>query len=109
MERICEELKVVGKDLGEKVKALIHEGNVRRLIIRDEKGHTFMEIPVTIAAVGAIVAPLLAALGALAGMVAHFTVVVERTPEHPSEARAHSRPCCCRGRRRGRPRPVRLP
>lgn len=85
MERICEELKVVGKDLAEKVKALIHEGNVRRLIIRDEKGHTFMEIPVTIAAVGAIIAPLIAALGALAGMVAHFTVVVERTPEHPAE------------------------
>ncbi|MGC9969110.1 MAG: DUF4342 domain-containing protein [Bryobacteraceae bacterium] len=88
MERICEELKVVGKDLAEKVKALIHEGNVRRLIIRDEKGHTFMEIPVTVAAVGAIVAPLIAALGALAGMVAHFTVVVERAPEHPRESQS---------------------
>jgi hypothetical protein len=44
-----------------------------------------MEIPVTIAALGAIVAPLIAALGALAGMVAKFTVVVERTPEHPTE------------------------
>jgi hypothetical protein len=88
MERICEELKVLGKDLVEKVKALIHEGNVRRLIIRDEKGHTFMEIPVTIAAVGAIIAPLLAALGALAGMVAHFTVVVERVPEHPAEGQS---------------------
>lgn len=85
MEQICEELKVLGKDLVEKVKALIHEGNVRRLIIRDEKGHTFMEIPVTIAALGAVIAPLLAALGALAGMVAHFTVVVERMPDHPSE------------------------
>ena len=85
MERICEELKVLGKDLVEKVKVLIHEGNVRRLIIRDEKGHTFMEIPVTIAAAGAIIAPLLAALGALAGMVAHFTVVVERVPEHPPQ------------------------
>ena len=72
MERICEELKVLGKDLVEKVKVLIHEGNVRRLIIRDEKGHT-------------IIAPLLAALGALAGMVAHFTVVVERVPEHPPQ------------------------
>lgn len=85
MERFCEELKVLGKDLAEKVKALIHEGNVRRLIIRDEKGHTFMEIPVTIAAAGAIIAPLIAALGALAGMVARFTVVVERVPEPPSE------------------------
>lgn len=88
MERICEELKVLGKDLVEKVKVLIHEGNVRRLIIRDEKGHTFMEIPVTIAAAGAIISPLLAALGALAGMVAHFTVVVERVPERPPEGQS---------------------
>jgi hypothetical protein len=88
MERICEELKVLGKDLVENVKVLIHEGNVRRLIIRDEKGHTFMEIPVTIAAAGAIIAPLLAALGALAGMVAHFTVVVERVPEPPPEGQS---------------------
>lgn len=81
MERIYEELKVLGKDLAEKVKALIHEGNVRRLVIKDDKGHTFMEIPVTIAAIGTVLAPLLAAVGALAGMVAHFTVVVERAPE----------------------------
>jgi hypothetical protein len=81
MEKIYEELKVLGKDLVEKVKALIHEGNVRRLVIKDEKGHVFMEIPVTIAAIGTIAAPLLAALGALAGMVARFTVVVERAQE----------------------------
>ncbi len=81
MEKIYEELKVLGKDLVEKVKALIHEGNVRRLVIKDDKGHTFMEIPVTIAAIGTIAAPLLAAVGALAGMVARFTVVVERAPE----------------------------
>jgi hypothetical protein len=82
MERIYEELKVRGKDLAEKVKALIHEGNVRRLVIKDDNGHTFMEIPVAIAAIGTVAAPLLAAIGALAGMVAHFTVVVERAPEH---------------------------
>ncbi len=81
MEKIYEELKVLGKDLVEKVKALIHEGNVRRLVIKDDKGHTFMEIPVTIAAIGTIAAPLLAAVAALAGMVARFTVVVERAPE----------------------------
>ncbi len=81
MEKICEELKILGKDLVEKVKALIHEGNVRRLVIKDEKGHVFMEIPVTIAAIGTIAAPLLAAVGALAGMVGRFTVVVERAAE----------------------------
>jgi hypothetical protein len=83
MEKIYEELKVVGKDLADKVGSLIHEGNVRRLIIKDDKGHTFMEIPLTVAAIGAIIAPLLAAVGALAGMAAHFTVGVERAAEHP--------------------------
>jgi hypothetical protein len=92
MERIYEELKVVGKDLVDKVGSLIHEGNVRRLIIKDDKGHTFMEVPLTFAAIGAIVAPVLAAIGALAGMAAHFTVGVERTsdqppgPPHPPDA-----------------------
>jgi len=73
-----DELKVQAVDLVEKVKELLHETNVRRIIIRDEKGNTFMEIPISIAAVGAIVAPLLAALGTLAALVARFTVVVER-------------------------------
>jgi hypothetical protein len=81
MEKVYEEIKVMGRDLVEKVKSLIHEGNVRRLVIKDDKGHTFMEIPVTIAAIGTVAAPLLAALAALAGMVAHFTVVIERAPE----------------------------
>ncbi len=85
MERIYEELKILGKDLVDKVAALIPEGNVRRLIIKDDKGHTFMEIPVGIAAIGTIAAPVLAALGALAGMIAHFTVVVERVPDQPQK------------------------
>ncbi len=84
MDRVYEELKVLGKDLVDKVQALIHEGNVRRLVIKDDKGHTFMEVPVSIAAIGAIALPLLAALGALAAMVARFTIVVERTPEPPT-------------------------
>ena len=61
-----------------KVRQLIHEGNVQRVIIRDDKGHTFVEIPVTVAAVGVIVVPVLAAVGAIAAMAAHFTIVVER-------------------------------
>ena len=67
-----EELKVQAGELVEKVKELIHEGNVRRIIIRDESGHTFMELPLTVAAVGVIAVPVLAALGALAAMVAKF-------------------------------------
>lgn len=76
-----EEVHVLGKDLVERVKSLIHEGNVRRIIIRDEHGHTFMEIPVTVAAVGAVLAPVLAALGAISALVAKFTVVVVRSDE----------------------------
>jgi len=85
MEKIYEELKVLGKDLADRVGDLIHEGNVRRLIIKDDKGHTFMEIPLTVAAIGVIIAPLLAAVGALASMAARFTIVVERTVEHTPE------------------------
>jgi hypothetical protein len=86
MEKIYEELKVLGKDLVERVGQLIHEGNVRRLIIKDDQGHTFMEVPLTVAAIGAIIAPLLAAVGALAGMAAHFTVGVERAAQKPPAA-----------------------
>jgi hypothetical protein len=73
-----EEVKVLGNELVDKVKALIHEGNVRRIIIKNEQGHTFVEIPVSVAAVGAVFAPVLAAVGALAAMAAHFTIVVEK-------------------------------
>ncbi len=85
-----EEMKVLGKDLAEKVKALIHEGNVRRIIIKDEHGHTFVEIPVTVAAVGVLFAPILAAVAALAAMAAKFTVVVEkaRDGETPADSTA---------------------
>lgn len=75
-----EEIQVLGRDLVEKVRALINEGNVQRIIIRDTQGNTFLEIPVTVAAVGAIAAPVLAAIGALSALVAKFTIVVERRP-----------------------------
>ncbi|MGA2135225.1 MAG: DUF4342 domain-containing protein [Bryobacteraceae bacterium] len=86
-----EEFKVLGKELVDKVQELIHEGNIRRIIIRDDHGHTFMEIPLTIAAVGVIAAPVLAAVSAIAAHLAHFTMVVERvektdTPPPPSPA-----------------------
>ena len=76
-----EEFQVLGRDLVDKVKSLIHEGNVQRIIVKDEQGHTFMEIPVTVAALGVAVAPLLAALGAISALVAKFTLVVERRGE----------------------------
>lgn len=73
-----EEFKVRGKELVDKVGELIHEGNVRRIIVKDEKGNTFVEIPLTVATVGAIAAPVLAGLGAIAALIAHFNIVVEK-------------------------------
>ena len=81
VDQFVEEIQVLGRDLVEKVKALIHEGNVNRIIIKDEKGNTFVEIPVTVATVGAIFAPVLAALGAISALVAKFKIVIERA--HP--------------------------
>src|ERR1041385_627252 len=82
--QIFEQFKVAGRDLAAKIQELIHEGNVRRIIIKDEQGHTFMEIPLTVATVGVVLAPVLAALGAGATLVAKFHIVVERTK--PAEA-----------------------
>jgi hypothetical protein len=81
-----EELQVLGRDLVEKVRSLIHEGNVRRIIIKDLQGHTFVEIPVTVAAVGVVLAPVLAAVGAISALVAKFTIVVERSQPDASNA-----------------------
>jgi hypothetical protein len=80
-----EEVQVLGRDLVDKVKSLIHEGNVRRIIVKDEHGNTFVEIPVTVAAVGAILAPVLAAVGAISALVAKFKVVVVRKEPEPTE------------------------
>ncbi|TSA26347.1 MAG: DUF4342 domain-containing protein [Bacteroidetes bacterium] len=76
-----EEFKVRGEELITKIKELIHEGNVRRIIIKDEEGKTYLEIPVTIGVIGALVAPVLAAVGAIAAMVANLKVEVIRTEE----------------------------
>ena len=62
--RVFEEVKVQARDLVDKVKELIHEGNVRRVIIKDDHGATFVEIPLTVATVSVILAPVLAAVGA---------------------------------------------
>jgi hypothetical protein len=85
MASVFEEIKVQSRDLVDQVKRLFHEGNVRRIVIKDEKGHTFMEIPLTIAAIGVIAAPLFAAIGAIAALVSNFTVVIERSePDEPT-------------------------
>jgi hypothetical protein len=74
-----EEFKVNGGEILNKIKELIHEGNIRRIILKDETGRTFVEIPLTIGLVGAAFAPVLAAVGALAALVSKMTIVVEKT------------------------------
>lgn len=71
-----EEFKVSGSQLVEKVKELLREGHARRIIIKNDKGEVLVEIPVTVAAVGTLLAPVLAALGALAALVTNCTIVV---------------------------------
>ena len=85
MENMKEEFKVKGEELVEKVKQLLHEGNVRRLIIKDDHGKVYMEIPLAIGVIGALFAPLLAAIGALAAMVADLKIEVIRTQDSNDE------------------------
>lgn len=77
-KRVYEEFKVNGEQLLSRVKELINEGNVRRIIIKDKEGKTLVEIPVTVGVIGAVFAPVLAAVGAIAALVAECTIVVER-------------------------------
>jgi len=81
-----EEIQVLGSELVDKIRELIHEGNVQRIVVKDDQGHTFVEIPVTVAAVGVVLAPLLAAVGAISALVAKFTIVVVRSEPKPPEA-----------------------
>ncbi|HOX29789.1 MAG TPA: DUF4342 domain-containing protein [Candidatus Paceibacterota bacterium] len=73
-----ETYNVNGHDLVKKIKELISEGNVRRIIIKNEKGETFIEIPLTLAVVGTALIPVWAAIGALAALITNCTIVVER-------------------------------
>ncbi|MBL7168869.1 DUF4342 domain-containing protein [Candidatus Bathyarchaeota archaeon] len=73
-----EEFQVSADDLLGRVKELIKEGNIRRVIIRNEHGENLIEIPVTLGVIGALVAPQLAAIGAIAALATRCTVAVER-------------------------------
>jgi hypothetical protein len=73
-----EEFKVNGEDLIRIVKQLINEGNVRRIIIKNKEGRQLVELPLTIGVVGAVIAPVLAAVGAIAALVTECTILVER-------------------------------
>ncbi len=74
-----EEFRVNGEELLAKIKSLVHEGNIRRIIIKNKEGATLIEIPLTFGVVGALLAPSLAAVGAIAALLTEATVVVEKT------------------------------
>jgi hypothetical protein len=73
-----EEFRVSGDDLIARIKKLINEGNIRRVIIKDKEGKVVFEIPLTFGVVGALIAPQLAAIGAIAALLTEATVVVEK-------------------------------
>jgi len=77
-ERRTEEFRVTGEDVIAKVKELVREGNVRHIVIKNEEGRTLIEVPLTVGAVGAILLPVWAAIGTIAALVGHCTIVVER-------------------------------
>ena len=76
-----EEFKLNGGEIIDKIKELIHEGNIRRIILKNEEGKTFIEIPLTVGLVGVALAPILAAVGAIAALVSKMTLVVEKIEE----------------------------
>ncbi len=73
-----EEFRVNGEELLAKIKQLVHEGNIRRIIIKNKDGAVLMELPLTFGVVGALLAPTLAAIGAIAALLTEATVVVEK-------------------------------
>ena len=84
-DKVFEELKVSGDNLLKTVRELIHQGNYRRIIIRNDHGHTLLEVPLTIGLVGALLMPVWAAIGAMAAMATGFTIIVERPDAEPKK------------------------
>jgi hypothetical protein len=79
-----EEVQVTGEKLLETVRELVHQGNVRRVVIRNAKGVTLLEIPLVLGIAGAVLVPVWAAIGALAALLAKFTLVIERVEDAPA-------------------------
>ncbi|MGH7539362.1 MAG: DUF4342 domain-containing protein [Gemmatimonadota bacterium] len=73
-----EEHEVRGENLVSRIKEILHEGNVRRISIRNEEGRELIEIPLTLGVVGTLLVPAWAAIGAIAALVTNCSIVVER-------------------------------
>ena len=80
-----EEFQVSGDKLVAKIKEIVHEGNIRRIAIKNEKGRVLIDIPLTLGVVGALLAPQLAAIGAIAALVTQCTIIVEKEIEENGE------------------------
>jgi len=76
-----EEFKVEGGKVLDMIKDLIHQGNIRRIILKNESGKTLIEIPLTLGLVGAALLPIFAAVGALAAVVTRMVIVVEKVDQ----------------------------
>lgn len=76
--RRTEEQRVSGERLLARIRELVHEGNVRRIILKNDHGDTILEIPLTLGVVGAVLLPVWVAVGAIAALAADYTLVVER-------------------------------
>lgn len=77
-----EEFTITGDALVAKIKELIHQGNIRRIILKNEEGRILIEIPLTVGVVGSVLSaalfPVMAAVGAIGAMVAHLTIAIEK-------------------------------
>lgn len=80
-----EEYRLKGEDVVAKVKELVHEGNIRRIIIKNDEGHILIEIPLTLGVIGAVLLPVWAAIGAIAALAVNLTIVVEKVEEKPDD------------------------
>jgi len=78
-----ETFSLKGENLLKKIKDLIEEGNVRKISIHDKAGKEIMSLPLTLGVVGAVIAPILAAVGALAALIGECSISVEREEEKP--------------------------
>jgi hypothetical protein len=79
-----EEYKVSGEKLVDRVKELVREGNARRIIVKNDSGHTLLEIPLTAGILGAMFLPIWVALGSIAALASHYTLVVEKRDGEPT-------------------------
>jgi hypothetical protein len=87
-----EEFKLKGESVLAKIKELVHEGNVRRIILKNDDQRTLIEIPLTVGVIGALLLPAWAAIGAVAALAADLTIVIERDDPNHLEPTKEVRP-----------------